>query len=95
MKNSFFFALLLLFIFATSAMATPLALPRPSPSDVKRIPVSPAPQTQVSILGKRQSGPAIPLPEAGETLLSFLDRLLANMPLLSKLMAGLGYVRPK
>ncbi|KAJ2810425.1 hypothetical protein GGI24_007018, partial [Coemansia furcata] len=75
-------------------MAAPFALPITSPSNVAHTMAPLAAQAQMVNLVKRQGGPAIPLPEAGETLFSFLDRLLANMPLLSKLMAGLGYVRP-
>ncbi|KAJ2860234.1 hypothetical protein GGH94_005644 [Coemansia aciculifera] len=78
-----------------SAMAAPLALPMSSPGDVVSNAAPLAAQTQMARHVKRQGGPAIPLPEAGETLFSFLDRLLANLPLLGKLMAGLGYVRPK
>ncbi|KAJ2502197.1 hypothetical protein GGH96_001269 [Coemansia sp. RSA 1972] len=44
---------------------------------------------------KRQDGPVLPLPASGETLFSYLDRLLSRLPLLGKLLEGLGYVRPK
>ncbi|KAJ1747063.1 hypothetical protein LPJ77_003440 [Coemansia sp. RSA 2523] len=44
---------------------------------------------------KRQDGPVLPLPASGETLFSYLDRLLSQLPLLGKLLEGLGYVRPK
>ncbi|KAJ2762094.1 hypothetical protein H4S06_000852 [Coemansia sp. BCRC 34490] len=44
---------------------------------------------------RADTGPVLPLPASGESLFAFLDRLLANLPLLSKLMEGLGYIRPK
>ncbi|KAJ2342636.1 hypothetical protein GGH92_005286 [Coemansia sp. RSA 2673] len=78
-----------------SAMAAPLALPMSGFDAIAQTAAPLTVRTQTVNHVKRQGGPAIPLPEAGETLLSFLDRLLVNLPLLGKLLGGLGYVRPK
>ncbi|KAJ2545764.1 hypothetical protein EV175_005799 [Coemansia sp. RSA 1933] len=55
----------------------------------------PTVETPQNAMTKRDDGPVLPLPAPGETLLAFLDRLLANLPLLGKLLEGLGYIRPK
>ncbi|KAJ1767627.1 hypothetical protein IW140_004661 [Coemansia sp. RSA 1813] len=42
----------------------------------------PAVTTPQHDMARRDNGPVLPLPAAGETLFAFLDRLLANLPLL-------------
>ncbi|KAJ2375517.1 hypothetical protein IW150_002506 [Coemansia sp. RSA 2607] len=104
MKNLFgLFALLCLcLLFVAGTTAAPIALPVPqAPQPVKALhPQQTSTKTVKTTtadnnIGPAQGGPYLPLPEAGETLLSYLDRLLSGLPLLGNLLAGLGYVRPK
>ncbi|KAJ1722057.1 hypothetical protein LPJ53_003496 [Coemansia erecta] len=106
MKTSFgLFALLCLclcLLFVAGTTAAPVALPAPqAPQNLKapqakQAPAQPAKTApSATAAGAAQGGPYLPLPEAGETLLSYLDRLLSGLPLLGKLLAGIGYTRPK
>ncbi|KAJ2605679.1 hypothetical protein H4R99_000930 [Coemansia sp. RSA 1722] len=84
---------LLILAISTAAAPVPAALPQTMP------------QTQTAQTGQQKTGgaaasppqksydgPYIPLPNPGEPLLSYLDRLLSGLPLLGNLLAGLGYV---
>ncbi|KAJ2777024.1 hypothetical protein H4R18_005367 [Coemansia javaensis] len=44
---------------------------------------------------RRDGGPTLPLPASGETAGNFLGRLLAPLPVVGSLVAGLGLPPPK
>ncbi|KAJ1831269.1 hypothetical protein IWW55_000488 [Coemansia sp. RSA 2706] len=99
MKLTTLISLLALFMIAVTTFAAPIPTSRPpscGASCVDQAPASSMGHGAVVHMSKRQSaGPVLPLPAPGETLLSYLDRLLSGLPLLGKLLEGLGYVRPK
>ncbi|KAJ2448957.1 hypothetical protein EV183_005159 [Coemansia sp. RSA 2336] len=97
MKFTSVISLFLMLVLALSVFAAPV--PSTSAKECGNLCVEqasagsarPAAFVQVS---KREGGPVLPLPAPGESLLSYLDRLLSGLPLLGHLMEGLGYVRP-
>ncbi|KAI8319984.1 hypothetical protein GQ54DRAFT_12056 [Martensiomyces pterosporus] len=92
-------AIFLFFITMSLTLAAPLPAPSAHGLVVKRDTTAVKSTTHVPSDAQsrlaRRDGPVLPLPAAGETLFSYLDRLLSGLPLVGKLLAGLGYVRPK
>ncbi|KAJ2359078.1 hypothetical protein GGF43_000362 [Coemansia sp. RSA 2618] len=99
MKLSSFISLLFVFFFALAVNAAPLPLPangNDCGASCQGLDTGkPTDSSQIAHVVKRQSQAVLPLPAAGESLLSYLDRLLSKLPLLGNLLEGLGYVRPK
>ncbi|PIA17557.1 hypothetical protein COEREDRAFT_80537 [Coemansia reversa NRRL 1564] len=99
MKFVSFIFLLTALLFAVVAMSAPVPSPATANDCVnecmQQAQASSLDQGTIAQLSRRQNEPVLPLPAPGETLFSYLDRLLSNLPLLGNLLEGLGYVRPK
>ncbi|KAJ2077749.1 hypothetical protein H4R24_004936 [Coemansia sp. RSA 988] len=99
MKFTSFVLLLTALLFAIVAMAAPVPLPAAvddcGNGCMQQVQAPSLGQRTIDHLARRQEQPVIPLPAPGETLFSYLDRLLSGIPLLGHLLEGLGYVRPK
>ncbi|KAJ1857858.1 hypothetical protein GGH12_001382 [Coemansia sp. RSA 1822] len=109
MKFLSFVSLLLLAFFSVAVFAAPvpsasrrddcggscMAQAQSGSIDQSNIAHAASRHSKVGHVFKRQDGPVLPLPATGESLFSYLDRLLSRLPLLGKLLEGLGYVRLK
>ncbi|KAJ2157895.1 hypothetical protein GGF46_004181 [Coemansia sp. RSA 552] len=101
MKLSAFVLFLVLLVLSVGTLSAPIRMDDKSNScDSSSCPQQMAVSSEghgaAASLGRRQAeGPILPLPAPGESLLSYLDRLLSGVPLLGHLLEGLGYIRPK